>query len=182
MDFRSIQVESGSPLRNCGLYESHATGVEFDLDEAHLSVAWSEFDRCTFRQRRRTSYEGVWPQGSLAVRPSTYRRCVFRGVRFRILGGFSVGQARFEDCSFQACRFNGLFSHCADFVRCTFEGTLSGAVFFGVAPTGQPCAGKVNDFVDNDFRNVRITNVGWRSGIEVAQQQWPTGYVPDTSA
>jgi hypothetical protein len=57
VDFTDIAPPQSSPLRNCGMFEVRAHGVDFDLDAVHLTVAWSEFDDCTFRQRRRTSYE-----------------------------------------------------------------------------------------------------------------------------
>jgi len=180
MDFKSIPPKVGSPLRNCALSEARARQVEFDLDEVHLSISWSAFDGCTFRQRLKRSYDGTWPQGSFAIEPTIYRKCTFIGIRFQTLGGFSAGQARFEDCEFKGCRFDGLFSHCADWVRCTFHGAMSGCVFYGSAPSGQPCAGKVNEILGNDFTDVRFTNVGWRRGIDVDAQRWPTGYVPDT--
>jgi uncharacterized protein YjbI with pentapeptide repeats len=182
VDFTDIAPPQSSPLRNCGMFEVRAHGVDVDLDSVHLTVAWSEFDDCTFRQRRRTSYDGVWPQGSFGTTPATYRNCVFHGVRFRILGGFSVGQARFEGCTFRHCKFNGLFAHCADFVHCTFEGKVSGAVFYAEAPSGQPCRGKVNEIVHNDFTAAQVTNVGWRGGVNVEAQLWPHGYVPDTDS
>jgi hypothetical protein len=178
-DFTEIPLDSFDPLHNCGFYEVVARGVEFDLDAVHLGVAWSEFDECTFRQRIRKSIDGVWPQGSLGLTPTIYRRCTFQGVRFRIRAGFSVGHARFEGCIFRRCRFEEHFSFCADYVGCTFEGKIRTAVFYRQAPDHSGCDGKVNEIVGNDFTQAVLTdNVDWRGGVDLSAQTWPDGYAP----
>jgi uncharacterized protein YjbI with pentapeptide repeats len=163
-------------LRGYAFDEVKANGTEFDLDEVHLFILWSEFVNCVFRQRAKPLGDPR-PQGDLGWRPTTFRGCTFERVQFRIRGGFDVGQARFEDCLFRHCRFHEHFSHCADYVNCTFEGTISMAVFFG-RDTGDWCRGKRNEFRGNDFRKAKLQSVDFRKGIRVDEQLWPEGYQP----
>lgn len=155
-------------LRSIGFRKAVVEGVELSLDEVHLSVLDSSFVGCTFTQRsRRLHRDGSEPQGSFGNRPgSTYRGCVFRGVRLRTLAGFSVGHARFEDCIFERCRFNGTLSHNADFVRCMFIGPVKGAVFSGTCLD----TNSSNEFIDNDFTAATLENVDFRAGIDMARQ------------
>jgi hypothetical protein len=180
-DFANVPTGKHSPLRRCGMFEVHADGVGFELDEVDLLVASSDFEDCTFTQRTKKSVDGVWPQGNFGATPSTYRHCTFVGVRFRIRGGFEVGHARFEDCLFRRCRFEEHFSFCADYVQCRFEGRIKGAVFYAHAPAEHGCEGKVNEIVRNDFSDATFDNVGWRGGIDLAAQTWPDGYVASPS-
>jgi hypothetical protein len=178
-DFTQIPLGSFSRLHNCGLLEVSARKVQFDLDAVHLGVAWSLFEDCVFRERGRKSIDGEWPQGSLGLRPSTYRRCTFQGVRFRLRAGFSAGQARFEECTFRRCRFEEHFSFCADYIRCRFEGRIRTAVFYCRAPSNALCDGKVNEIVGNDFTQAIISdNVAWRGNVDLSAQVWPAGYTP----
>lgn len=167
-------------LREVRFDRAHVVGADIPLDELGLSVMWSEFEDCTIHQRsRRLHSEGAEPQGSLGHRPSVYRRCLFRGVRFRLRAGFSVGEARFENCVFDRCRFEEHFSFCADYVECRFIGKIRTAVFYGRAPVGVRCDGRTNEIRGNDFTEAIISdNVGWRRDIDVDAQQWPRNYKP----
>ncbi len=159
-------------LRSVQFRRASVEGVELHLDELQLSVLGSEFDGCSFVQRsRRLHRDGAEPQGSFGHRAgSTYRRCVFRGVRLRTLAGFSVGHALFEDCTFERCKFSGTFSHDADFVRCRFIGPVKGAVFSGTSPE----TGARNEFVDNDFTRAELDDVDFRNGIDLTRQSFPS--------
>jgi uncharacterized protein YjbI with pentapeptide repeats len=151
-------------------------GLTIELDSAHLSVLFSEFTDCTFTQRERgpTNSEAA-AQGSFANRPAIYRRCTFIGVRFRTLAGFDAGQARFEDCVFDQCRFEQFFPHETDFVRCRFIGPIKAAVFFGRTQTG-----RVNDIEGNDFTHAALSdNVAFRSDFPFSNQMWPEGFHPN---
>jgi hypothetical protein len=156
--------------------QADVQGVTIALDTAHLSVLFSEFTDCVFTQRGRgPANSDTTAQGCLASRPSIYRKCTFRGVRFRILGGFDTGQARFEDCVFEQCRFEEFFPQEADFVRCRFIGPIRTAVFFGRTGTRH-----VNDIEGNDFREAVFSdNVGFRGDFPVSDQSWPEGYNPN---
>jgi hypothetical protein len=152
------------------------TGLEVSLDEVGLTTLWSSFEDCTFRQRsRRLHRDGAEPQGSFGHRPCLYRRCTFVGVRFRLRAGFSVGEARFEDCVFDRCRFSEHFSFDAEYVRCRFVGKMTMAVFNCVSPR----SGRRNEIVDNDFTHTEFSdNVAWRGDFPVDDQRWPDGYRP----
>ncbi|WP_156971227.1 hypothetical protein [Knoellia sinensis] len=145
-----------------------------------LSSAWSEFSDCRFRQRVRPilTEHGFAAQGSFGNGPSIYRGCTFERVRFKGLGGFSMMNARFEDCTFVNCRWEGHFAHAADLINCTFSGRMNGCVWFG--HSGNPeRGGRRNVIRGNDFTQVVMThNVGWRNGFPVSDQLWPEGHRP----
>ena len=129
---------------------------------------------CTLRQRTRPvlNDHGIAAQGSLGAAPSIYRRCTFERVRFKTRGGFGLGQARFEECRFVDCRWEGSFAYSADLVDCVFSGRMNGCVWFG--RDGE----RVNEIHGNDLTGVDFTrNVGWRADFPFAEQTWPEGYL-----
>ena len=98
-DSSSLPVNEPSLLRPVFFDQAHGSGFEVVLDDLSFVACWSEFDRCTFRQRsRRLNVKGIAAQGCFGNRPSIYRDCTFTGVRFKQLGGFSAGAARFVSC------------------------------------------------------------------------------------
>ena len=181
-EFRADAAPLTGTLRHFVFDQAHVTGVTLPLDEVALTVGWSEFEDCTFTQRSRPLHPGGSPpQGSFAHRPSVYRRCVFRGVSFRVRTGFSVHVARFEDCVFERCKFTEHFSFCADYLNCRFVGPMKTAVFYGTAPVGEDfCSGRRNTIEGNDFTETDFSsnNVAWRGGVDLAAQRWPAGYEP----
>ncbi len=149
------------------------------LDDVLLSVEWSEFSDCHFRQRTRpiTNEHGFSAQGSFANSPALYRECVFEGVRFKQLGGFNLSRGWFEGCTFLNCRWQGHFATDASLVECAFSGRMNGCVWCGGSREGP------NVVRGNDFSAVRFTdNVAWRRSYPVEQQQWPEGYRPRPDA
>ncbi|HET9718907.1 MAG TPA: hypothetical protein VFP55_02400 [Solirubrobacteraceae bacterium] len=177
IDFAAEQIPLGAQLlRHVSFEQASCSGLRIVLDELGIRVAWTEFEGCTFTQRRRRlNADGAEPQGSLGNRPSRFSRCTFTGVRLRQRAGFSVGQARFEDCLFEDCRFEELFSYDADYVRCRFVGPIRTAVFFGTSPR----TGRRNEIQDNDFTGAAIgEGVSWRAGFPLEAQSWPAAYVP----
>jgi hypothetical protein len=162
-------------LRSVVFDQANVQDVDVVLDELALTAAWSEFAGCTFRQRsRRLHREGSEPQGSFGWRPTIYRNCTFRGVRMRLRAGFSPGEARFEDCLFERCRFEEHFSFAADYVRCRFVGPMKTAVFFG-----SDLEGRRNDIEGNDFTEAVLSdNIGFRNDFPVDTQAWPPGIAP----
>src|SRR5262245_39582678 len=155
-----------------------AERAELDLTDVMLTIQNSEFVACRFVQKRRPASDGSWGQGSLGRRVVLYRDCVFAGVRLRIRAGYSVGEARFDRCRFVRCDFGEHFSFCADYVDCVFEGPVRRAVFYGSAPEGQRCDGKRNEIRGNDFRAATFGDVGFRRGVPVEQQLWPSELDP----
>lgn len=154
-----------------------ASGTELWLNDVHLTVEWSEFNDCHFRQRVKpiTNEQGFSAQGSFGNTPAIYRNCVFERVRFKRLGGFNLSRGWFEACTFVNCRWEGHFAHDASLVDCTFLGRMNGCVWFGESDRGP------NVVRGNDFSQVQFTdNVGWRRSFPVKQQQWPTGYSPQS--
>jgi hypothetical protein len=156
-------------------YRAALTGAEVLLDEVGISVLWSSFHNCTFRQHNRPLVDGLASQGSFGNRPSLYRGCRFVGVRWALPGKFSTGEARFEDCVFEHCHWGAHFARDADFVRCTFIGPMKTGAFSGVSPrTGRRNEIIGNDFTATDFRGA----IGWRDDFPIDMQRWPAGYVP----
>ena len=175
IDLAAVPLGAKSLLKRVRFEHAACSGLDVTLDEVHLGTFWSSFQQCRFHQRsRRLHREGVEPQGSFGNRPSLFKNCTFVGVRLRLRAGFSVGEARFEDCTFERCRFEEHFSFAADYVRCTFVGPIKTAVFFGVDPD----TGRRNDIVNNDFTNATLSdNVAWRRDFPETDQRWPDGYV-----
>ena len=166
-------------LRSLFLDHVVVRGGDVDLTHTHVGVAWSELEDVRFRQRGGPvlAPSGAAAQGSFGVRDSVYRRCTFEGVRFKTLGGFSLGRARYEECTFVDCRWEGHLAHDADLIGCTFRGRMNGCVWFG-ASSDEPGARR-NELRDNDFTDVRFTtNVAWRSGFPLEAQRFPDGFEP----
>ena len=179
-DFKRSEVAPGrvAPMATYAFDGATAREAAVDLTDVVLTVQNSLFEDSSFRQLRRPASDGTWGQGSLARRPSVYRRCTFDGVRFRIRGGFSVGVARFEQCSFRRCDFGEHFSFCADYIDCVFIGPIKRAVFYGAAPDGHWCDGKVNILQGNDFSEAELRDVAFRGGVDLAAQRWSEGLDP----
>ncbi len=176
IDLAAVPLANPASLRSIRFHQADVRDLTLRLDEVHLDCQWSSFADCTFTQRsRRLHRDGFEPQGSFGGRPSVYRRCRFVGVRFRLRAGFGVGEARFEDCVFERCRFEEHFSLQADYLDCRFVGPMKMAVFFG----SDPKTGRRNDIAGNDFTQARFTdNIAWRGGFPLQQQNWPVDYTP----
>lgn len=169
-------TDAGVSLQASYFFRAAVRNIELALNDTHLSVEWSEFDGCHFRQRARPllNAQGVAAQGSFGNSPAVYRECTFERVRFKQLGGFSMGQARFEKCTFVNCRWEGNFAHRADLIDNTFVGRMNGCVWFG-----QSSAGRRNLIHGNDFSAATIgENVAWRGDFPLKEQRWPADYTP----
>lgn len=173
-------AERPPTLQSLGFEQAQASGLTISLDDRHLLCAWSEFDECTFKQRRSgrvLNAEGAAAQGSFGNRPSIYRRCRFVGVRFKSLGGYTMGQARFEECVFDRCRFDGYIHQDADLIDCRFTGKMDGCVWNGASSPYE--GGRRNVIHGNDFSEAVIgPNVAWRQDFDFAAQRWPDGFEP----
>ena len=114
------------------------------------------------------------PQGSASViRDCTFVDCRFGGRGPRGVG--SLGAIRFERCEFVGGSIHGWLGHGADFVDCTFAGSLSEVTFFGRiddpderGQTGKDC----NTVVGNDFRRAELRGVGFRCGVDLGAQRF----------
>jgi hypothetical protein len=99
-------VDDRDGLRDLYVFDARVTGADLAMNDVRLTVEWSEFEYCHFTQKVRPvlNEHGFAAQGSFANNPAVYRNCTFERVRFKILGGFSMGQALFEGCTFLKCR------------------------------------------------------------------------------
>lgn len=179
-DTLAVPEPGSTGLRRLTFFRAEVREQELWLNDAHLTVSWSEFVDCHFRQRVRpvTNEHGLAAQGSWGSGPSVYRGCTFERIRFKTLGGFTMSRARFEDCTFVNCRWEGHFAHDADLVSCVFKGPMNGCVWFG---HGRDADGteRANVLRANDFTQTHFTdNVGWRRGFPIADQAWPVDFTP----
>lgn len=181
LDVDKTPLDEDTGLRELRFFRARARGLELSLTDVHLTVGWSEFDRCTFRQRVRPvlNEAGIAAQGSFGNHASIYRSCTFERIRFKGLGGFSLGQARYEDCTFLNCRWEGSFARSADLVRCRFVGKMNGCVWFGEDPLRPEQQPRRNEVFGNDFTETVFTdNVDWRFNFPFGDQLFPSGYQP----
>lgn len=174
-DFHLPAVQEGIGLRDIHAFGARVAGAELSLTDVQLTVEWSEFHDCRFTQAVKPvlNHYGVAAQGSFAISPAVYRNCTFHRIRFKQLGGFSLGHATFEDCVFVDCRWEGHFAHNAWLINNRFVGRMNGCAWFGRGDDG------VNLIEGNDFTQAAITtNTGFREGFPVDKQAWPPDYYP----
>lgn len=154
---------------NYAVVDARGSRVRFLLNDVDVTFAGSTFLDCIFEQKR--SWFAAAGFGSTSAR-STYRRCRFVGVDFGVRG-FSLGWARFEDCTFERCRVDHFYSVRADLVGCRFVGPVNDAQFLGADPaTGIP-----NEIRDNDFTCAQLGRVSFQAGAQPEQQLWPVNVV-----
>ncbi|GAC1339451.1 MAG: hypothetical protein NVSMB23_08480 [Myxococcales bacterium] len=116
---------------------------------------------------------------------SEYVDCSFDGSRIR---AEVAGSARFVRCSFRDVVIRNLLCHRVEFVECVFSGKLHVGYFNGTVPEdNQAWLGRsTNEFRDNDFSQMELIDVAFRTGIDLSKQKLPTDpmylYVPDAVA
>jgi hypothetical protein len=108
-------------------------------------------------------------------RQTIYRRCRFDEASMRHVttrSSFTLGNARFENCTFLDARMRMWFAHEAEFVGCRFRGTLDRCTFFGriADPVAPPR--RRNEFRGNDFREAELVWCSFRE-VPVRDQLWP---------
>ena len=160
---RSV-VFNGATLR-----EVDFSGLQF----ASFSARATNFERCRFDN---TAFSG----GMFGVQvQSAYRGCTFSAIG---LGDVNPGQARFEDCLFDAATpLRGWRSQAAEFIRCRFQGILRECIFDG-EPRGmwarpgwlKPPRTK-NGFEGNDFSAAELFDCNFRFGVDIGANSWPSG-------
>ena len=177
MPFSERQPLAGAGRRRAefeasySIIEAHGSGVRFLLNDVDVTFAGSSFDDCVFEQKR--SWLAAGALGHISAR-CVYRRCTFLGVDFG-LRGFSLGWARFEDCTFDHCRIGHLYSVRADLVGCSFIGRVDNAQFLGA----DPASGVPNEIRDNDFTQAELGRVSFQGGARPASQVWAAGVAVD---
>jgi hypothetical protein len=158
-----------------------AQDVEFDVDEVRIHISESEFDGCVFRQdaritkanKRQFAYSFSYVLLGLERR-SVYRDCTFDHVDFGLGGGgCRPGDARFERCTFNHCVFRQFDANEADFVECTFIGTMTGACFYGRSESADGGLRR-NTFDGNDLTRAKLRRVEFR-GVDLRTSGLPDG-------
>lgn len=105
---------------------------------------------------------------------SEYVGCSFDGAKLRMVPG---GYARFVDCTFEGAAIEGWFCFAVELVSCSFSGRLKKVVFNGTVPDEDRADVKrsVNQFEANDFSRAKLTDVSFRTGVDLTKQQLPAG-------
>lgn len=144
-----------------------------------FSAHGCQFERCNFND--------VWIEnasfGSGRVM-SEYIECIFDGAKLNApVGGF----ARFIRCSFRGVEINDWLCYGVELVDCIFSGKLNTAIFNGTPRPEQKLSlgRKHNEFHGNDFVEMELNDVSFRTGIDLAKQRLPSGsdylYLPDAA-
>lgn len=126
--------------------------------------------------------DATFGAGSVA---SVYLDCSFDGSRLRAP---SPGIARFERCTFRDVKLREVIAMDLEFVDCIFTGRADKCVFNGtVRDSRRAMLGRSrNEFRGNDFAAMEFRDVSFRTGIDLSQQQLPSGpaylYVADAQA
>lgn len=144
--------------------------------DSFLAVA-SRFDECRFEKM--TIGDACFGGG---VSDSEYYDCSFDGSKF---SATAPGCARFVRCSFRNVLIREFFGDKVEFVDCIFSGKLLKGYFNGtISENVSGCSGRhVNRFCGNDFSEMELIDVGFRTGIDLACQRLPSGpnylYLPE---
>ena len=133
------------------------------------------FEDCDFS-------ETAFLVASLGDGPTVYRRCTFDGADLQqVLAtnsprmmALTLGEARFEECTFLDARIRGWLAHEAEFVGCRFRGTIDRCRFFGRASYRRWFRIKHNEYSGNDFREVEFIWSRFEDGIPIDDQLWPS--------
>jgi hypothetical protein len=163
-----------------GVYEFdqvRAVDGEFTLDRLFWSSCHSSYTRCVFRQTgKAASKTQGWRAragGLLGRCPSTYQDCTFDHVDFGLRdGGFLLGEARFERCTFRYCSYRWFRATHADFIDCTFIGVMQSAWFWGATPKGDERPRR-NQFTGNDLSRAKPRRVLFRNGLDLSTNRLP---------
>ena len=128
----------------------------------------STFKQCTFEHL--TIRSACFGGGR---KESVYEACSFDGSKIDCM---AAGVARFVGCTFRDVHLFSFFGLSVSMIDCVFSGRLHKVAFYGANPESR----KRNDFRGNDFREALLDDVGFREGIDLTLQRFPTGWVkPD---
>jgi uncharacterized protein YjbI with pentapeptide repeats len=146
-----------------------------------VSISECEFLACVFDQVRSKSVS--LGGGS---RQSRYVKCFFKGCDFNF---FALGNALFDECSFEDCRLANLFSVAGEFIDCSFAGTtIRRGTLNGKVPEdfSGPYRRKMNRVERNDFSHATLVDFDFRGGVNLVESQLPLlphcVFVSDTCA
>jgi hypothetical protein len=155
-----------------------AVDGEFTLDNLAWHSCHSSYSRCVFRQAGKSTNPTAGDRGAQGLFghcPSVYQDCTFDHVDFGLRGGgFDVGEARFERCTFRYCSYRWFRSSHADFIDCTFIGVMQSAWFWGTTPVGEERPLR-NRFTGNDLSRAKPRRVLFRNGVDLSSNRLPEG-------
>ncbi len=108
------------------------------------------------------------------VEVTEYVDCNFDGSKISVS---VVGRTRFVRCSFRNVIIRDLRCFTAEFVDCVFSGKLRVGFFNGAVPEEDrvTLGRQRNEFRGNDFSNMELIDVAFRTGIDLTQQKLPSG-------
>jgi hypothetical protein len=132
-----------------------------------LAIFGSTVQRCSFHGQRIQSVQlGGGPKRSLIV------DCSFDGSRWE---STTLGDVRFERCSFRDIQAGPWLARRVEMVDCIFSGRIVDAVFWGRDPQGgnSPGGRSNNEFVGNDFVECDLIAPAFRGGIDLLAQRLP---------
>jgi len=134
-----------------------------------LAAMGCRFERCLFERLRVED-----AKFGLGAIQTVYRDCSFDGSLIRAP---SPGNARFERCSFRDVRLRDWIAFEIELVDCIFTGRADKCIFNGtVLENRQQRAGRhVNQYSGNDFSNMELYDVAFRTGVDLDKQKLPTG-------
>jgi hypothetical protein len=144
-----------------------------------FAIVGSRLESCRFdRVRIDDAAFGAGPE------ISSFIDCSFDGARMRLGPG---GYTRFERCSFRDVDLRDWFCFEVELIECTFSGRLRKAFFNGTVPSYDDYRKIVgrdrNEFRGNDFSEMELIDVAFRTGVDLSQQCLPSGpkylYLPD---
>jgi uncharacterized protein YjbI with pentapeptide repeats len=116
---------------------------------------------------------------------SEFIDCSFDGARMEMGPG---GCARFVRCSFRDVSLHNWMCFEVELIDCVFSGRLRRGIFNGtVRAEKRVFLGREhNEFHGNDFSNMDLIDVTFRTGIDLTQQRLPSGseylYLTDAAA
>jgi hypothetical protein len=146
-----------------------------------MLVSAGSFTRCEFTDMR----IGNWVTGAARTTVTTYTECVFDRSRIRFNPG---GLARFERCSFRDVDLRDWMCFETELIDCLFTGQMRRSFFNGTVPEElMEALGRTsNEFRGNDFSEMDLLDVDFRTGIDLSLQRLPTGeqyvYLPDAES
>jgi uncharacterized protein YjbI with pentapeptide repeats len=134
---------------------------------ASFTAVNCHFKNCLFQ---RVFFEQACFGGGYA--DSAYEDCTFDGSTIHAI---APGFAKFQRCSFRDVDMHEFFALGIEMVDCVLSGTFRKGFFNGTVPLdSQKRLGRtLNEFVGNDFANMRLIDVDFRTGIDLNAQLLP---------
>lgn len=158
--------------RVVALHRATLTAVDFRRARFDkFSLGGCLFDRCDFRGLK---LDHRLAPLFLALPRSVFRDCYFDAADMRRA---RLAQSRFERCTFDDARLDGVHAEAAEFIDCRFAGPLDDVTFYG-KPSGSEAERldprrRRNEFRGNDFRDAELLDVAFVAGVDMERQRFP---------